>query len=95
MEKYGIEYTGFPDDLPCSDKAFVMETCSLLEKGFRAYAGRAWAGLRRLTARCASRAMRRAGCDWISYLESGSPEMLRRMAVPSPRAVPRRHKDDP
>lgn len=79
VEKYGIEYTGFPDDLFTSDKAFVMETCSLLEKRLP---GIRWSCLGRASSvdREMLRAMRRAGCDWISYgIESGSPEMLGRM----------------
>jgi len=79
VEKYGIEYTGFPDDLFTSDKAFVMETCALLKKRLP---GIRWSCLGRASSvdREMLRAMRGAGCDWISYgIESGSPEMLRRM----------------
>ena len=78
-EKYGIEYTGFPDDLFTSDKAFVMETCALLKKELP---GMRWSCLGRASSvdREMLRAMRDAGCDWISYgIESGSPEMLGRM----------------
>lgn len=77
--KYGIEYTGFPDDLFTSDKAFVLETCALLKKRLP---GIRWSCIGRASSvdREMLRAMREAGCDWISYgIESGSPEILRRM----------------
>jgi len=79
VEKYGIEYTGFPDDLFTSDKAFVLETCALLKERLP---GIRWSCIGRASSvdREMLRAMREAGCDWISYgIESGSPEMLRRM----------------
>lgn len=76
VEKYGIEYTGFPDDLFTSDKAFVLETCALLSKRLP---GIRWSCLGRASSvdREMLRAMRGAGCDWVSYgIESGSPLML-------------------
>jgi radical SAM superfamily enzyme YgiQ (UPF0313 family) len=79
VEKYGIQYTGFPDDLFTSDKAFVLETCRLLKQRLP---GIGWSCLGRASTvdREMLRAMREAGCDWISYgVETGSPELLRRM----------------
>lgn len=79
VERYNIEYTGFPDDLFTSDREFVLETCRLIRQR-----------LPRIQWSCIGRVnlvdpemlqeMRRAGCDWISYgIESGSDRMLRRM----------------
>ncbi len=79
VKKYGIEYTGFPDDLFTSDKGFVLETCRLLGERLP---GIRWSCLGRASEvdREMLHAMRRAGCDWISYgIESGSPAMLSAM----------------
>lgn len=79
VEKYRVRHTGFPDDLFTSDKAFVLETCRLLRDRVP---GIGWSCLGRASTvdREMLRAMKSAGCDWISYgIETGSPRMLRRM----------------
>ena len=79
VERYGIEYTGFPDDLFTSDREFVMETCRLLRKRLP---GIRWSCIGRVNLVDPEmlEEMRRAGCDWISYgIESGSDRMLSRM----------------
>jgi len=79
IERFGIEYTGFPDDLFTSDRSFVLEICKLLKERTP---GLKWSCLGRVNTvdREMLEAMRDAGCDWISYgIESGSDEMLRIM----------------
>jgi len=78
-DRYGIEYTGFPDDLFTSDRDFVLEVCSLMRKFVP---NMKWSCIGRVNLVDPEmlREMRRAGCDWISYgIESGSDEMLKRM----------------
>jgi anaerobic magnesium-protoporphyrin IX monomethyl ester cyclase len=79
VRRYGIEYTGFPDDLFTSDRDFVMETCRLMKQELP---GLKWSCLGRVNTvdREMLEAMRDAGCDWISYgIESGCDTMLMRM----------------
>jgi len=79
VRRYGIRYTGFPDDLFTSNREFVMKTCSLIKKELP---GLKWSCLGRVNTvdREMLEAMKDAGCDWISYgIESGSDEMLTRM----------------
>jgi len=79
VERFGVEYTGFPDDLFTSDREFVLETCRLLRTRLPEIR---WSCIGRvnLVDREMLAEMRKAGCDWISYgIESGSDEMLKRM----------------
>lgn len=79
VNRYKIEYTGFPDDLFTSNREFVMETCRLLKKRVP---GINWSCLGRVNTvdKEMLEAMKDAGCDWISYgIESGDDEMLVRM----------------
>lgn len=79
VERYGIEYTGFPDDLFTSDREFVLETCRLLRERLP---GIRWSCIGRVNMVDPEMLgeMKRAGCDWISYgIESGSDTMLARM----------------
>ncbi len=79
VRRFDIRYTGFPDDLFTSDREFVMETCRLLRERVP---GISWSCLGRVNTVDPEMlaAMRRAGCDWISYgIESGSDRMLREM----------------
>lgn len=79
VDRYGIEYTGFPDDLFTSDREFVLEVCRLFRQRLP---GIGWSCIGRVNLVDPEmlREMRRAGCDWISYgIESGSDRMLRRM----------------
>jgi len=79
IRRFHIEYTGFPDDLFTSDRAFVIETCRLIKERTP---GIKWSCLGRVNTvdREMLEAMRDAGCDWISYgIESGSDEILERM----------------
>ncbi len=79
VKKYDVRYTGFPDDLFTSDKTFVLQVCRLLRERLP---GIRWSCLGRASTvdREMLSAMRKAGCYWISYgVESGSPEILRRM----------------
>ncbi len=79
VRRYGIEYTGFPDDLFTSDREFVLEVCRLFRQRLP---GIGWSCIGRVNLVDPEMLgeMRRAGCDWISYgIESGSDEMLRRM----------------
>lgn len=79
VEKYGIKYTGFPDDLFTSDKDFVLKTCRLLRERLP---GIRWSCLGRASSVDGEMlgAMAEAGCDWISYgIESGSPGILMEM----------------
>lgn len=79
VNRFRIEYTGFPDDLFTSDRNFVMETCRLMKQELP---GLKWSCLGRVNTvdREMLEAMRDAGCDWISYgIESGSDRMLSRM----------------
>lgn len=79
VDRFSIEYTGFPDDLFTSDRAFVMEFCDLMKKELP---GMKWSCLGRVNTvdRGMLLAMKEAGCDWISYgIESGSDMMLERM----------------
>ncbi len=79
VDRFSIEYTGFPDDLFTSDRAFVMEFCDLMKKELP---GMKWSCLGRVNTvdREMLLAMKEAGCDWISYgIESGSDIMLERM----------------
>jgi len=79
VSAYGMSYTGFPDDLFTSDRTFVIETCRLLRERLP---GIRWSCLGRASSvdREMLRAMRAAGCNWISYgIETGSRAMLDRM----------------
>lgn len=79
VSRYGVEYTGFPDDLFTSDREFVLETCRLLRKRLP---GMRWSCIGRVNLVDTEMLgeMREAGCDWISFgIESGSNEMLHRM----------------
>lgn len=79
VRRYGIEYTGFPDDLFTSDRGFVLETCRLMRGKLP---GLKWSCLGRVNTVDEEmlQEMGRSGCDWISYgIESGSDEMLRAM----------------
>lgn len=79
VDRYGIEYTGFPDDLFTSDREFVMETCRLLRRRLPKIR---WSCIGRVNMVDPGMlsAMKEAGCDWISYgIESGSDRMLERM----------------
>ncbi len=79
VNRFQIEYTGFPDDLFTSDKKFVMETCALMKEKLP---GIKWSCLGRVNTvdREMLEAMKDAGCDWISYgIESGCDIMLEKM----------------
>ncbi len=79
VDRYGIEYTGFPDDLFTSDRDFVLEVCRLIRQKLP---GISWSCIGRVNMVDPEMLseMKRAGCDWISYgIESGSDSMLRRM----------------
>jgi radical SAM superfamily enzyme YgiQ (UPF0313 family) len=79
VKTYGVMYTGFPDDLFTSDKAFVLKVCRLFRERLP---GIRWSCIGRASTVDMEMlsAMREAGCDWISYgVETGSPEILRRM----------------
>lgn len=77
--RYGIRYTGFPDDLFTSDRSFVLEVCRLIRDRLP---GLKWSCLGRVNTVDAEMLseMKRSGCYWISYgIESGSPAMLEAM----------------
>ena len=79
VSRFGIRYTGFPDDLFTSDRNFVMETCRLIKKELPQLK---WSCLGRVNTvdKEMLEAMRDAGCDWISYgIESGCDRMLTEM----------------
>jgi anaerobic magnesium-protoporphyrin IX monomethyl ester cyclase len=79
VRRFGVEYTGFPDDLFTSDRDFVMETCRLMRERLPNIR---WSCIGRVNMvdREMLDAMRDAGCDWISFgIESGSDRMLARM----------------
>ncbi len=79
VNRYHIEYTGFPDDLFTSNREFVMEVCRLLKERVP---GINWSCLGRVNTvdKEMLETMKDAGCDWISYgIESGDDEMLKRM----------------
>ena len=79
VRRYRIRYTGFPDDLFTSDRDFVLRTCELLRERVPKVR---WSCMGRVNTVDPEmlRAMREAGCDWISYgIESGSPRMLEAM----------------
>ncbi len=79
VERFGIEYTGFPDDLFTSDREFVLETCRLLRSRLPNI-GWSCIGRVNLVDPEMLKEMRRSGCDWISFgIESGSDRMLERM----------------
>ena len=79
VDRYNIEYTGFPDDLFTSHREFVMEVCSLMRKRLPNIRWSCIGRVNLVDPEMLSE-MRRAGCDWISFgIESGSDEMLRRM----------------
>ena len=79
VRRYGIRYTGFPDDLFTSDRAFVLEVCRLMRERLP---GIRWSCLGRVNTVDADllSEMKRSGCYWISYgIESGSARMLEAM----------------
>lgn len=76
VDRFGIRYTGFPDDLFTSDRDFVLETCRLMAE---TVPGMGWSCLARVNTVDEEMlaAMKTAGCDWVSFgIESGSPVML-------------------
>ena len=79
VNRFQIQYTGFPDDLFTSDKKFVMNTCALMKEKLP---GIKWSCIGRVNTvdREMLETMKDAGCDWISYgIESGSDIMLENM----------------
>lgn len=79
VRRYGIRYTGFPDDLFTSDRSFVLEVCRLMRERLP---GVRWSCLGRVNTvdEGLLSEMKRSGCYWISYgIESGSAGMLTAM----------------
>lgn len=77
--RYGIRYTGFPDDLFTSDRDFVTRTCALMRERLP---GIRWSCLGRVNTVDPEMLaiMKRSGCYWISFgIESGSARMLEEM----------------